>query len=241
MRSIKNKIAWLTIFSIAMGFMETAIVIYLRKMYYPSGFSFPLAAVAPDIALIEFLREAATIIMLISIGIIAGKTASQKFAYFIYSFAIWDIFYYVFLKLLINWPVSFCTWDILFIIPVPWVGPVLAPCILSITMILLSFVIVFYSEKGYTTKLNYKEWLLFIIGSLIILFSFTQDYFKIIFMDSKNHIWTLASNKSLFNEMNNYIPGSYNWLLFIIGEITILVNIYLLINRFKSKSFNKKS
>src|SRR6201998_1661345 len=109
---------WLTAFSIAMGFLETAVVIYLRKLYYPHGFQFPLVPIDNDIAMVEFLREAATIIMLLGIGIIAGKNTSQKFGIFIYCFAVWDIFYYVFLKLLLGWPESLFTWDILFIIPV---------------------------------------------------------------------------------------------------------------------------
>ena len=104
--STTKKITWLTLFSIAMGFMETAVVIYLRKIYYPSGFQFPLIPVDTNVALVEFLREAATLIMLLAIGILTGKTASQKFAYFIFCFAIWDIAYYVFLKILLNWPAT---------------------------------------------------------------------------------------------------------------------------------------
>lgn len=96
MKWITKTIVWLTLFSIAMGFMETAVVVYLRKIYYPGGFHFPLVPISSDIALIEFIREAATLIMLFGIGALTGKTVSQKFAFFIYCFAIWDIFYYVF-------------------------------------------------------------------------------------------------------------------------------------------------
>src|SRR5580700_10847047 len=129
MNRLRTKIFWLTAFSIAMGFLEAAVVIYLRKMYYPNGFHFPLTVVEPDIGLTEFLREAATVIMLLAIGILTGKNTSQKFGIFLFCFAIWDIFYYVFLKMLIGWPASLLDWDILFLIPVPWVGPVLAPCL----------------------------------------------------------------------------------------------------------------
>lgn len=234
MKALTNKIIWLTLFSIAMGFMETAIVIYLRKIYYPSGFSFPLQPINPNIAQIEFLREAATIIMLVSIGILTGKTTSQKFAFFIYIFAIWDICYYIFLKLFINWPSSFYTWDILFLIPIPWIGPVLAPCIVSITMIILAFAIIYFSEIGYTTKLKCKEWLLFITGNLAILFSFTKDYLNhIITGNNTKGIWTLSSKQALFNEANNYIPGNYNWILFLLGELIILWSIYSFIRRMK--------
>jgi len=153
---------WLTLFSVAMGFLETAVVIYLRKLYYPNGFQFPLVPVSYDIAMVEFLREAATIIMLAGIGILTGKNTSQKFAIFLYCFAVWDIFYYVFLKVFLGWPESFLTWDILFIIPVPWVGPVICPCIASLTMIILTTFVIYFQEKGYDIHLKLKEWVLLI-------------------------------------------------------------------------------
>src|ERR1044072_1504154 len=98
MKSYKP-LVWLTIFSIAMGYLETAVVVYLRKLYYPGGFNFPLVPVTLDIAKTEFWREAATLIMLVGIGVLAGKNKTQRFAYFLLSFAVWDIFYYVFLKM----------------------------------------------------------------------------------------------------------------------------------------------
>ena len=80
MKPITKTILYLTIFSIAMGYLESSVVVYLRKIYYPDGFKFPLIPVSPDIAITEFLREAATIIMLIGAGIMAGKNAVQRFA-----------------------------------------------------------------------------------------------------------------------------------------------------------------
>ena len=93
---LRKTLFWLTMFSIAMGYLETAIVVYIRKLYYPEGFTFPLVPISHDIAVTEFWREAATIIMLAGIGILSGKNASQRFVFFLYAFAIWDIFYYVF-------------------------------------------------------------------------------------------------------------------------------------------------
>src|SRR3954464_1183341 len=135
MKLVNKTLVWVTIYSIAMGFLETAVVIYLRKLYYPHGFSFPLAPVHNDIAVVELWRELATLFMLISIGILTGRNKAEKFAYFLYSFAVWDICYYVFLWVFINWPGSLMTWDILFLLPVPWVGPVITPCIIAVTMI----------------------------------------------------------------------------------------------------------
>src|SRR5690349_1048470 len=146
MHHLRRSLLWLTLFSIAMGFLESAVVIYLRALYYPHGFEFPLVLMPNTMAGVELLREAATIVMLVSIGIIAGRNTAQRFSFFIYSFAVWDIFYYIFLKVFVDWPPSFFTWDILFIIPVPWVGPVLAPCIISLTMIVLTLFVIIAAE-----------------------------------------------------------------------------------------------
>lgn len=226
MRNFTSKITWITVFSIAMGFMETAIVIYLRKLYYPAGFSFPLIPVSPDIALIEFLREAATIIMLVGIGILSGKTTSQKFAFFIYSFAIWDLVYYVFLKVFLDWPTSFLTWDILFLIPCPWVGPVLAPCIIAVTMIVLAALVIYAVEKGRPAKISVVEWMFFITGSLVVITSFIAPYYDYLEQQNAN-MWTLSSKKSLFEEIKSFVPTSYNWFLFALGEGIILAGIFL--------------
>ena len=103
---------WLSIFGIAMGLLESAVVVYLRELYYPEGFAFPLKPMGPTLILTEILREAATLVMLMAIGVLAGRTRTERFGYFIFTFAVWDIFYYLFLKLLLNWPESLLTWDV---------------------------------------------------------------------------------------------------------------------------------
>src|SRR5690348_14185303 len=118
MNYLRGKLIWLSLFAIAMGFMESAVVIYLRKILYPGGFQFPLMPISNDLAMVEIFREAATMIMLVGIGILAGRSVKEKFAIFIFCFAVWDIFYYVFLKIFLDWPQSLMTWDILFLIPV---------------------------------------------------------------------------------------------------------------------------
>lgn len=236
MKSHTKTLIWLTLFSISMGFLETAVVVYLRKIYYPEGFHFPLTPIEQGIAVTEFLREAATLMMLLGIGILTGKTAAQKFAFFIYSFAIWDLFYYVFLKLLLNWPESIFTWDILFLIPVPWVGPVIAPCIVSLTMITLALSVVYFQEKGLNTKINVSEWILLCLGSITVILSFLWDYFQYVQHGySINEVWTLTSKADMFNEINNYIPQHYNWWLFISGELTIAYAITKYVRRMNNE------
>jgi hypothetical protein len=143
----KKTLLWISLFAIAMGFLETSVVVYLRELYYPEGFTFPLVIIPNKIAVVEFWREIATIIMLVGAGIIAGKTRLTRFAYFIIAFAIWDIFYYVFLYVLLQWPESLFTWDILFLVPVPWTGPVIAPCLVSLGMILFGLIIIYFTER----------------------------------------------------------------------------------------------
>jgi len=235
MKPITKTILYLSVFSIAMGYMETSIVVYLRKLYYPSGFNFPLIPVTPDIAITEFWREAATIIMLIGIGVMVGKNKLQRFAFFIYSFAVWDIFYYVFLKVLLNWPESLFTWDILFLIPVPWVGPVIAPCIVSLNMILFSLLIIRHQEKGNYIHIGFINWLLLIAGSCTIIISFMWDYITYLSSNkTSTQCWTLSSNTNMFDEVKNYIPQHFNWYLFGFGEMLILAVILLIFKKVKA-------
>lgn len=234
MRPIVKTVLWLTLFSIAMGFLETAVVVYLRKLYYPNGFDFPLIPVSNDIAITEFWREFATIIMLIGIGIMAGKNAIQRFVFFLFSFAIWDIFYYVFLKLLLNWPESLFTWDILFLIPVPWVGPVIAPCLISVSMIVLAFVVIYYQEKGKYVYINFIEWILLIFGSITAIISFMWDYIMYLVNNgSENIVWTLTSNNNMFEEVKNYVPESFNWWLFGLGQGMIILAIIIIYFKYR--------
>ena len=230
--SLLKKIVWVTVFNVAMGFMESAIVVYIRALYYPDGFQFPPVPVDYTIAVTEIIREAATLAMLLSMGVLLGKNAVEKLAYFIFCFAIWDIFYYVFLKLLLNWPPSLFTWDILFLIPVAWIGPVFAPLILSFTMIILSAGIMFYGRKNEHITLSAVEWALLITGSLIVLFSFTYDYTRFI-LDrySLTQLIQLSTEKKLFELSLNYVPVDFNWFLFSLGEILLLAGIVFFIRR----------
>ena len=229
MKPITKTIIWLTVFSIAMGYLESSVVVYLRKIYYPDGFKFPLIPITREIATTELWREAATIIMLIGAGVMSGKNSSQRFVFFLYSFAIWDIFYYVFLKVILDWPQSLFTWDILFLIPVPWVGPVIAPCIVSLTMIILTMLVIYKQERGIEVRIGFMEWMLFIFGSITVIISFCWDY--IIYISqygAEKGVWTLSSDKNMFDEVKNYVPQHFNWGLFWTGEGIILMAIVLI-------------
>jgi len=222
-KSIIRILGIISLFAIAMGLLESAVVIYLRDILYPGGFEFPLNPVRPDLVWTEILRELATLVMLLTIGILAGKTAPEKFAWFLYTFAIWDIFYYVFLWALIGWPESFMTWDVLFLLPVTWTGPVISPLIIASTMILLALLIV-RKESGRIPKLS---WILLISGSLILITAFTWDYSGFVLEKmSFRDIWTLPGSQ-VHAMVHEYIPRKFNWLLFSLGELVILSGIYV--------------
>jgi len=237
MSPLRKTILLLTFFSVAMGFMESAVVIYLRELYYPKGFQFPLTPITPLLSIVELLREAATIIMLACIGTIAGKTPAQRFSFFVYCFAIWDICYYIFLKLFLGWPESLFTFDILFLIPVLWIGPVIAPCILSLTMIVMMLTAVYFHERNITVTISRREWTMMICGTIVVILSFTMDYASYVLHSSKD-IWTPMSSKDLFIEISAYIPRTFNWWLFAAGETLIVVGIINMIIRHKRELRN---
>jgi len=155
-KELKRQIFKVVIFSIAFGFVEASVVVYLRHLLGASQPQIPqsevlflvpgIAFLEPQTAIqiitntdllnVEMIREAATLVMLFSVAIIAGKTLKEKVAYLFLSFGVWDIFYYIFLRLTIGWPKSFSDLDIFFLLPTPWVGPVFVPIIISSVLVL---------------------------------------------------------------------------------------------------------
>lgn len=139
MTSTPKLARWLAVsgFAVAMAWMESAVVLYLRTLVdriepYQAT---PLPIVG-GLAGAELVREAATLIMLALVGWLAGQTWRSRLGYFVLAFGIWDIGYYVFLVPLTGWPNSVFDWDILFLIPLPWWGPVLAPVLIAALMVL---------------------------------------------------------------------------------------------------------
>ena len=193
--------------------VEAAVVIYTRALYFPDGFQFPINAIADPIVFTELWREFATLLMLAAVGIIAGKNKVQRFAYFLISFAVWDIFYYVFLKVFIDWPANFMTWDILFLLPVAWIGPVIAPIILAILMIGIGLMLIIKN-----TPLNWSEWMLFIAGAIISILSFTLDFVIYLHKNEDNmEVYKDVGALSL-----TYVPTEFDWWIFLVAIGCIL-------------------
>jgi hypothetical protein len=164
-----------TSFAVAFAFVESSVVVYLRQILYPEGFAFPLKLATLSQAAVEAVREFATLIMLVLVGIIAGKTRWQRFSFFLIGFGVWDIFYYVWLKLILDWPSSAFDWDILFLIPLPWIGPVIAPVVVSLMMIAGGWLVLRKEETDGSFHPSRTSIALSLLGSVPILVSFVLD------------------------------------------------------------------
>jgi hypothetical protein len=163
--------------AVAFGYIEAAVVVYLRQIFHPAGFNFPLAAflLADDsrnLLWVEVGREAATLVLIFAAAILSGTNHPQRLAYFMTIFAVWDIFYYVWLKVILDWPASIMDWDILFLIPLPWAGPVLAPVLVSLTMLVFAAMILYRDCLGKQIKTSVWDWLRFSLAGLFVLASF---------------------------------------------------------------------
>lgn len=143
MESIATRLLITAIFGVAMAHLEGVVVVYLRKVLGipDSGSNHEYnEQAARTILRTEKTREAATIVMLIVIGILTGATWPERAVLFLWTFAFWDLFYYVSLYILIRWPLSLKSTDVLFLIPKPWIAPVWVPIGVSSLTIIAIFI-----------------------------------------------------------------------------------------------------
>jgi hypothetical protein len=201
-KSFKYYLLVCSIFAIAMAYLESTIVVYLREIYYPGGFAFPLSDIPTFIYFIEIGREAATIVMLWAISRLIAKNVRELLAYFAFNFGVWDIWYYIWLKILLNWPASLLDWDVLFLIPVPWLSPVLAPLLVSLALILAAYIILKSEDNNKPLVLSRLDWILEITAGLIVILSFLTEI-DVLIMKQK--------------------PVYYPWWLFSVGMVVGLV------------------
>lgn len=227
-KSDLTRIITVTLFAIAMGYLESAVVVYLRELYYPEGFAFPLKILSMRIAVTELFREFATMVMLVTIGIIAGRSKLERFGFFIFAFGIWDIFYYIFLKLLLCWPESLFTWDILFMLPTTWVGPMLAPIINATSMVIFGGSIWYFQSKSRLVPVKMREWVMLVSGSLIVIISYIEDYVKYLNKEfSWAEIFFPSDSGKLMESATRYVPQEFIWWVFWVGQLVIMTGIGL--------------
>lgn len=196
----------LGLFAIAMAYLEATVVVYLRYAYYPDDplTIFP-ARILSEIHLVtELAREAATVVMLAAVAVIAERGAMRRFAAFVYLFGLWDIFYYVWLKATLGWPVTWSEWDILFLIPWAWLGPWLTPAVIA-----LLFVIwggwVLASERE--IRFGKRSLALFLPGTALCLAAFLEPALPL-----------LAGGPEAFAE---FVPERFLWGLYLPGVVAM--------------------
>jgi hypothetical protein len=188
------------VFAIAMAWVEASSVYYLRVMVdriqpYQEN-PLPIRGVLGQV---EIVREAATLVMLVTLGLLAGRTRHAQLGYAAVAFGVWDIFYYVFLGTIGDWPRSLFDWDILFLLPLPWWGPVLAPVSIALLMIvggtLASQSTVWRPLSSLTRTLWRLQWL----GIALALYVFMADSLRAV----QQGLATTA-----------VLPQAFNWWLF---------------------------
>lgn len=210
MNRMRRIIAALFLFGISFGYVEAAVVVYLRAIYDPVREHlhpgrkphdlFPLISPQqladagpenPRRLAIEIGREAATMAMLAGIALACGRTFYESVAAF--AFGVWDIAFYGFLRVMIHWPDSLSTWDILFLIPLPWIGPVWAPVLVASTMIVCGLIAL---RRG-GLPIPGRSWLGIAGGAAVIVLAFVWDFRNI---------------------AAGGLPNRFHWPLFFAGE-----------------------
>jgi hypothetical protein len=217
-----------------MGFLESIVVVYLRTLFYPRGFSFPLVSLSGKILFTEILRELIALVMLLAIAWVAGQNRIQRIANFLFTFGIWDIFYYLALKILLGWPETWLTWDILFLIPFAWAAPVLAPLLCNLIFIIMAWILFIADMQGLTFTDLKLQCLWSIAGGIIIIISFLKEYGKLLL---KN--WGVPSNE-LSRVITHHLPIRFPWVLFLIGVLMLLTTLLTITRKIRRRKFPLK-
>jgi len=200
---LKGHSRWVIVFTfaVAMAWLESATVYYLRTLvdriepYQPNPL--PIQGVLGQV---ELIREAATLLMLVTVGMLAGRNWRARWGYTALAFGIWDILYYVFLHVMCGWPRSLFDWDVLFLLPLPWWGPVLAPVSVAVLMIVWGTVVTEVRQFIESTSMPRKVWGLNATGVALALYIFMAD--------------SLQQVPGLRSGMIYNLPTSFNWPLF---------------------------
>jgi len=199
---------WLVVclFAIAMAWVESAVVFYLRTMVnrlepYQAN---PLPLVEGIVG-VELVREAATLLMLITVGVLAGRNRTSRLGYMLVAFGVWDICYYIFLKPMTGWPHSLLDWDVLFLIPLPWWGPILAPMLIALLMIGWGTLVTQF-ERLHSVAFS-SGWVLGMngLGILLALYVFMADAIR-----------AAPEGEVALREM---LPTTFHWPLFFVALV----------------------
>jgi hypothetical protein len=209
---MKNGKTWavVVLFAAAMAWVESAVVFYLRTMidrldpYQPN----PLPVIG-KLGPVELVREAATLVMLLTVGILAGRNWRSRLGYAAVAFGVWDVLYYVFLKTMCGWPHSLFDWDILFLLPLPWWGPVLAPVSIAAVLIAWGTLATQCEEHCFADPADWKPRALGFIGATLALYAFMADSIRV--ADQGVEV------------LRNLLPGRFNWPLFSVALLLMAI------------------
>jgi len=196
----RERIRWMLVvtFAAGMAWVEAACVYYLRVMvdrvepYQPD----PLP-IRGNLGEVELVREGATLVMLAMTGMLAGRTWRARLGYAAIAFGSWDILYYVFLRIISGWPASLFDWDILFLLPLPWWGPVLAPVIVALLMIVWGTLATQSRDRAADAR---WAWALACVGIALALGVFMIDTWRAL-PDGRDAVLQV-------------LPATFNWPLF---------------------------
>ncbi len=197
---------WLVVvfYAVAMAWVESAVVLYLRTLvnrldpYQPH----PLP-LADGLGGAELIREIATLIMLATVGWLAGRTWRSRVAYAVLAFGVWDIAYYLFLRPLTDWPRSLLDWDILFLLPLPWWGPVIAPASIALLMLLGGSLVVFGDRVERPFWPGRTTLALSFTGGLLALYAFMAGSLRVAGQGEQ--------------ALREFLPTEFNWPLFLVA------------------------
>lgn len=174
---MRGKVAGLVAFAVSMAFVEAAVVVYLREVI-GEGPIFPMKEIPEKLLLVEVGREAATIGMLVSVAILSVRGGLRRMGAFLLTFSVWDVFYYLWLAVTIGWPAGIGDWDVLFLIPLPWVGPVWSVLLICAGMIVFSFLYLRAPEEAPFSPGSWG-WASGIGGAVVVVATYILEWKKI--------------------------------------------------------------
>jgi len=219
MKAVELKSAWgrwwmVVLYAIAMAWVESAVVFYLRSLIHRiEPYQSDPLPMSGGFATVELLRELATLVMLFAVGVLAGRTWRARIGYTVIAFGVWDIFYYVFLKIICGWPHSLLDWDILFLLPLPWWGPVLAPVLIALLMIVWGTFASQQVPPAAPLRRIWAAWLLNVSGSALALYVFMGD--------------AMTASRHGLESIRTVLPTQFHWPLFLLALLLMTAPLLL--------------
>ena len=171
MNHTAKRFLWVAAYAIAMALLEAVVVAYLRALIQVTD---QAVALGPYLAM-EIGREVGTLTMLAAVGWLAGRQTGDRLACGAFAFGLWDIAYYAWLKVLLDWPANLLDWDILFLVPLRWWGPVLAPMLIAVLVCVSAVVAVVRVERGNRLAITPARVGALAVGGLLALYAFMAD------------------------------------------------------------------